>query len=189
MCNPAPDSCVCGSLQGGLQNVVGGAKPPQAPPWRRACALSVLNAFLGATCELPHETYKAKKTKTKVQKKENREQSMWIFLWISFKCGETNVSVYLYSSIRIIPSPIHSSSHAFRLLIFILTGCSLQDARFLLLTWHEPHCLISDWLSVAKCPAATSKHRSVSHWTNLAPQCGANRVLEQGFITPGKMRC
>ncbi len=39
-------------------------------------ALSVLNAFLGATCERPHETHKAKKTKTKVQKKENKEQSM-----------------------------------------------------------------------------------------------------------------
>ncbi len=34
------------------------------------------NAFLGATCERPHETHKAKKTKTKVQKKENKEQSM-----------------------------------------------------------------------------------------------------------------
>ncbi len=137
-------------------------------------ALSVLNAFLGATCERPHETHKAKKTKTKVQKKENKEQSMCIFLWIYFKCGETNVSVYLYSSIRIIPSPIHPSSHAFRLLIFLLTSCSLHNARFLLLTWHQPHCSISDWLSVARRPAATSKHRSVSHWTNLAPQCGVN---------------
>ncbi len=35
-------------------------------------ALSVLNAFLGATCERPHETHKGKK-KTKVQKKENKE--------------------------------------------------------------------------------------------------------------------
>ncbi len=33
-------------------------------------------AFLGATCERPHETHKGKKTKTKVQKKENNEQSM-----------------------------------------------------------------------------------------------------------------
>ncbi len=91
-----------------------------------------------------------------------------------FKCGETNISVYLYSSIRIIPSPIHSSSHAFRFCIFLLTGCRLQKTRFLLLKWHEPCCSISDWLSVAKRPAATSKHRSVSHWTNLAPQCGVN---------------
>ncbi len=35
-------------------------------------ALSVLNA----TCERPHEMHKGKKTKTKVQKKENKEQSM-----------------------------------------------------------------------------------------------------------------
>ncbi len=31
---------------------------------------------LGATRERPHETHKAKKTKAKVQKKENKEQSM-----------------------------------------------------------------------------------------------------------------
>ncbi len=87
-------------------------------------ALSVLNSFLGATCERPHETHKAKKTKTKERKQGAK------YVNISFKCGETNVSVYLYSSIRIIPSPIHSSSHAFSLLIFLLTGCSLHDTRF-----------------------------------------------------------
>ncbi len=32
--------------------------------------LSILNAFLGMTCERPHEMHKGKKTKTKVQKKE-----------------------------------------------------------------------------------------------------------------------
>ncbi len=39
-------------------------------------ALSVLNAFLGASCEQPHEMHKGKNTKTKTQKKENKEQSM-----------------------------------------------------------------------------------------------------------------
>ncbi len=137
----------------------------------KAARFSVLNAFLGATCERPHETHKSKKTK--VPKKENKEQSMWIFLWIYFKCGETNVSVYLYSSIRIIPSPIHSSSHAFRLLIFLLTGCSLHDARFLTdVTWAS---LLNFWLAVC-CQASSSNKQTplVSHWTNLAPQCGVN---------------
>ncbi len=153
--------------------------------WRRRKRL------LGATCERSHETHKGKKTKTKVQNKENKEQSMLIFLWISFKCGETNISVYLYSSIIIIPSPIHSSSHAFRFCRFLLTGCRLQKTRFLLLKWHEPCCSISDWLSVAKHPAATSKHRSVLHWTNLAPQCGVNTtnavltLLRSRFHNPG----
>ncbi len=40
----------------------------------KAARFSVLNAFLGATCERPHETHKGKKTK--VPKKENKEQSM-----------------------------------------------------------------------------------------------------------------
>ncbi len=57
---------------------------------------------------------------------------MWVFLYIYFKCGKTNVSVYLYNSVRIKPFPIHSSSHAFHLLIFLLTGCSLHDTHFLL---------------------------------------------------------
>ncbi len=54
----------------------------------KAARFSVLNAFLGATCERPHETHKGKKTKTKVPKKENKEQNMWIFFLISFKCVE-----------------------------------------------------------------------------------------------------
>ncbi len=44
-----------------------------------------------------------------------------------FKCGETNVSVYLYSSVRIIPSPIHSGSHAFHLLMFTRCAFPVTD--------------------------------------------------------------
>ncbi len=47
-------------------------------------AHGVLNAFLGATCERPHETQKGKKTKTKVQKKENKEQSMYVNISLNF---------------------------------------------------------------------------------------------------------
>ncbi len=54
-----------------------GAQATERFVWKgESGALSVLNAFLGATCERPHETHKGKKTKTKVQKKENKEQSM-----------------------------------------------------------------------------------------------------------------
>ncbi len=142
-------------------------------------ALSVLNAFLGATCEWPHETHKAKKTKTKVQKKENKEQSMWIFLWISFKCGETNVSVYLYSRVRIIPFDISSHRLQFTRRAFPVTD----------VTWAS---LLNFWLAVC-CQASSSNKQTplVSHWTNLAPQCGVNTTNAlltcsgAGFHNPG----
>ncbi len=35
---------------------------------------------------------------------------MWLFIWISFKCGETNVSVYLYSSVSLLFTPVHTIS-------------------------------------------------------------------------------
>ncbi len=44
--------------------------------WKEGESGALLNGFLGATCEWPNEMHKGKNTKTKVQKKENKEQSM-----------------------------------------------------------------------------------------------------------------
>ncbi len=56
---------------------------------------------------------KARKQRQKYKRKKTRSKVCEYFFEFLFKCGETTISVYLYSSVRIIPSLIHSSSHAF----------------------------------------------------------------------------
>ncbi len=123
----------------------------------KAACFSVLNA----TCE-------RQENKSTKERKQGAK-----YVNISLKCGETTVSVYLYSSIRIIPSPIHSSSHAFRLLIFLLTGCSLHTC--VSCYWRAMSLTAQFWLAVL-LPSVQQQQANtlVSHWTNLAPQCGDN---------------
>ncbi len=121
---------------------------------------------------------------------KERKLNMWIGLRMYFKCGETNVSVYLYSSVRIIPSPIHSSSHAFHLLIFLLlTCCRLHDARVTDVTWAS---LLKIWLAVC-CQACSNKRTPLQFTLNkLSTASGVNTtnavltLLRGGFYNPGE---
>ncbi len=104
-------------------------------------------------------------------KKENKEQRMWKYLFeFIFKCGKTNVSVYLYSNVRIIVIPYPICSHTFRLLIF-LSPAAVYTMRFTDITWAS---LLKFLLAGVCCQASSSNKQTplVSHWTNLAPQCG-----------------
>ncbi len=70
---------------------------------------------------------KARKQRQKYKRKKTRSKVCEYFFEFLLSVERLTLVFTCTVAVRIILSPIHSSSHAFSLLIFLLIGCSLHD--------------------------------------------------------------